>query len=74
MRQLPDRIGVWHLALFTLFCVAAGWRIAYLVRLHHTAFAASLDADAYVYWNWSESILRHGLTPVAPFFLAPLYA
>jgi tetratricopeptide (TPR) repeat protein len=73
MRPRLDRIGVWHLALFTLSCIAAAWRFAYLARLRHTAFAASLDADALVYWNWSESILRHGVTPEAPFFLAPLY-
>jgi tetratricopeptide (TPR) repeat protein len=73
MRPRLDRIGVWHFTLFTLSCIAAAWRFAYVARLRHTAFAASLDADAGVYWNWSESILRHGLAPAAPFFLAPLY-
>jgi tetratricopeptide (TPR) repeat protein len=62
-----------RLALVALFVIAAAWRLAYLARLAHTPFADSLDADARIYWDWSEHILRHGLIPPAPFFLAPLY-
>jgi tetratricopeptide repeat protein len=63
----------WRLGLLALFGVAAIWRCAYLVRLGHTPFAGSLDADARIYWAWSESILRNGPLPPSPFFLAPLY-
>lgn len=59
--------------LLALFVVAAVWRFAYLERLGRTPFAGSLGADSRIYWEWSESILRHGLVPAAPFFLAPLY-
>src|SRR5438067_1702617 len=56
-----------------VFALAAAWRFAYLWRLARTPFAASLDADSRTYWAWSDHILRHGLVPPAPFFLAPLY-
>src|SRR5437867_2522140 len=64
---------LWRLALLALCGIAAAWRLAYLARLRHTQFAATLDADARIYWDWSESILRHGPAPPSPFFLAPLY-
>src|SRR5882762_9460356 len=63
----------WRLGLLALFLVAAVWRWAYLARLGRTPFAGSLGADSRIYWDWSESILRHGLMPAGPFFLAPLY-
>jgi Flp pilus assembly protein TadD/4-amino-4-deoxy-L-arabinose transferase-like glycosyltransferase len=63
----------WRLGLLGLFATAAAWRCAYLVRLSHTPFAGSLNADSGIYWEWSESILRQGLMPASPFFLAPLY-
>jgi tetratricopeptide (TPR) repeat protein len=65
--------SAWILARLLLFGLAAAWRLAYLARLGHTPFAGSLDADSRIYWSWSEVILRHGLWPPAPFFLAPLY-
>jgi hypothetical protein len=68
-----DRAWWWRFAMLALFVVAAAWRWAYLARLGRTPFAGSLDADARIYWEWSESILRHGLSPAGPFFLAPLY-
>src|SRR5690349_19366263 len=55
------------------FALAAAWRLAYLARLGHTAFADSLDADSRIYWDWSSAILSQGVVPPAPFFLAPLY-
>jgi Flp pilus assembly protein TadD len=63
----------WRLGLFALFGLATAWRWAYLARLRQTPFAGSLDADSMIYWQWSESILRHGPMPPSPFFLAPLY-
>src|SRR5206468_7700064 len=56
-----------------LLGLAAAWRLAYLARLRHTPFAGSLNADARIYWSWSEFVLHHGLWPPAPFYLAPLY-
>ncbi len=74
LRSLPEQ-GGWTrpLALLALFAVAAAWRFAYLVRLDATPLRSSLDADARIYWTWSEFIHRHGAIPPAPFFLAPLY-
>ena len=72
----PARVGLrvpWPLGLLALFGVALAWRWAYLARLRHTPFAGGLEADARIYWDWSEFILRHGLAPPSPFFLAPLY-
>jgi len=64
---------LWIPALVALGTIAAAWRWAYLARLRHTPFADSLDADAGIYWSWSDFILRHGLWPPSPLFLAPLY-
>lgn len=66
-------LWLWRSALAALFAAALAWRWAYLARLQATPFAGSLDADSRIYWGWSEYILRHGLVPPAPFFLAPLY-
>src|SRR5437879_6523508 len=67
------RPAIRGLGLALIFGLAAAWRLAYLVRLARTPFAGSLDADSRIYWSWSDVILRHGLVPPAPFFLAPLY-
>jgi tetratricopeptide (TPR) repeat protein len=64
---------LWPAALAALFGLALLWRLAYLARLAGTPFAGSLDADAHIYWAWSEYILHHGSVPPSPFFLAPLY-
>ena len=58
---------------YIVFAVALVWRVAYLIRLHGTLLFGSRAADAGVYWEWSEHVLRHGLAPPGPFFLAPLY-
>src|ERR1051326_8477823 len=63
----------WRFALTALFALAAAWRWAYLARLAQTPFAGSLNADSKIYWDWSGSILRHGLVPKSAFYLAPLY-
>lgn len=62
-----------RLELLALFAVAVAWPWAYLVRLGHTPFSGSLNADSRIYWQWSEAILRHGPLPASPFYLAPLY-
>ena len=65
--------SAWSFARLLLLGLAAAWRLAYLARLRHTPFAGSLNADARIYWSWSEFVLHHGLWPPAPFYLAPLY-